>query len=60
MPTTIFKPVTTKAANTEFPATARFSRRMDSELKAAWTPGIMVIIALDSSAANPLTGWAVF
>jgi hypothetical protein len=43
----------TSAASTEFPATARFSRRIDPELKAACISGIKVIIALDSSAANP-------
>ena len=55
IPTTIFKLVITRAASTEFPATARFSRRIETELKAARISGINVIIALDSPAANPLT-----
>jgi len=33
MPTTTFKLVMTRAASTELPATARFSRRIDPELK---------------------------
>ena len=35
MPTTTFKLVMTRAASTELPATARFSRRIDPELKVA-------------------------
>lgn len=54
IPTTIFRHVITSDASTEFPATARFSRRIDSELKVALISGIHVIIALDSLAANPL------
>src|SRR4029077_10285432 len=52
-PTTIFRLVITRAASTEFPATARFSRRIDSELKGARISGINVIIASDSPCANP-------
>jgi hypothetical protein len=44
----------TTAASTEFPATARFSRRMDSAVKVARISGIDAIIALDAFAANPL------
>jgi hypothetical protein len=45
--------VITIAASTEFPATARFSWRIDAELNVARSSGITVIIALDSPAANP-------
>src|ERR1035438_4831974 len=44
-PTKTFSPVMTNAARTEFPATARFSRRIDLELNAARISGIKVIIA---------------
>lgn len=43
----------TKAASTEFPATARLSRRIELELKVACISGIKVIIALEGVAANP-------
>src|SRR6202165_2729107 len=59
IPTTIFRLVITKAASTEFPATARFSRRIDSELKVARISDINVIIALESPAANPLPAFAL-
>jgi hypothetical protein len=44
----------TNAASTEFPATARFSRRIDSELNARWVSGIFVIIAAERDVANSL------
>jgi hypothetical protein len=49
----IFRAVMTKAAKTELPATSRFSRRIDPEVKTAGLGGIEVIIALDGRCANP-------
>jgi hypothetical protein len=53
IPTTTLRVVTTSDAMTEFPATARFSLRIDPLSKGARTSGISAIIAADRFDANP-------
>src|SRR5271166_740224 len=55
-PTTIFRVVIAIAASTEFPATARFSARMDSGLSVAASMGMTALSPLLTPSANPVAG----